>query len=143
MNPNQGRTKPGFSSAIRTSWLRVRTPAPESRLPKTPIVVISLAVIAGIYAGWAYLNRTSRVVVETVAEVPSDLRARSVQSLPQAARGRSPAANPAQDEWAPDGAAADVTPTADLELAPSLPGTMGDSAPPTSAEPPRDSTTCG
>jgi cytoskeleton protein RodZ len=130
------RIKSTVDNLTDQTRLRVRTPAPESRLPKTPIVMISLAVIAGIYAGWAYLNRTSRVVIETVAEVPDDLRARSVQALPQAAKTRSPAADPAQDARAPGGAAANVTPTADLEPAP-LPGTMGDSGPPASAEPPR------
>ena len=75
------RIKSTVDNLTDQTRLRVRTPAPETRLPKTPIVVISLAVIAGIYAGWAYLNRTSRVMVETVAEVPDDLRARSVQAV--------------------------------------------------------------
>jgi cytoskeleton protein RodZ len=132
------RIKSTVDNLTDQTRLRIRTPAPESRLPKTPIVMISLAVIAGIYAGWAYLNRTSRVVVETVAEVPDELRARSVQALPQAANERSPAADPAQVERPSAGAAAEVTPTADLEAAPPLPATMGDSAPPPSAEPPRD-----
>jgi cytoskeleton protein RodZ len=64
----------------RTS-LRIRTPMPENRLPKTPVVVISLAVVAGMYAGWSYLNRSSRMMVETVAEVPSDLRARTLEAI--------------------------------------------------------------
>jgi cytoskeleton protein RodZ len=64
----------------RTS-LRIRTPMPENRLPKTPVVVISLAVVAGIYAGWSYLNHSSRTMVETVAEVPSDLRARTLEAI--------------------------------------------------------------
>lgn len=64
----------------RTS-LRIRTPMPENRLPKTPVVVISLAVVAGIYAGWSHLNHSSRTMVETVAEVPSDLRARTLEAI--------------------------------------------------------------
>ena len=132
------RVKSTVDNLTDQTRLRVRTPAPETRLPKTPIVVISLAVIAGIYAGWAYLNRTSRVVVETVAEVPDELRARAGQPLPEVADQAPPAADPSPDERAPDGAAADLTPTADLEAAPPLPGTTGDSAtPPPSAEPPR------
>jgi cytoskeleton protein RodZ len=55
--------------------LRIRTPLPESRLPKAPILVLSLAAIAGVYAGWSYLNRGTEVEIETVAEVPGDLRA--------------------------------------------------------------------
>jgi cytoskeleton protein RodZ len=74
----------------RTS-LRVRAPMPENRLPKTPIVVISLAVVAGIYTGWSYLNRSSRTVVDTVAEVPSDLRARTIEAMPRES-GEAPAA---------------------------------------------------
>jgi cytoskeleton protein RodZ len=131
------RIKSTVDNLTDQTRLRVRTPAPESRLPKTPIVVISLAVIAGIYAGWAYLNRTSRVVVETVAEVPDELRARSVQALPEVADQAPPAADPSPDERAPDRAAAEVTPTADLEAAPPLPGTTGDPATPLApAEPP-------
>jgi cytoskeleton protein RodZ len=139
------RIKSTVDNLTDQTRLRVRTPAPESRLPKTPVVVMSLAVIAGIYAGWAYLNRTSRVTVETVAEVPDDLRARSDQALPAVADEGSPAvadeatpaADPSPDVPAPDSAAADLTPTADLESP--LPGTTGASATPPSAEPPQAS----
>jgi cytoskeleton protein RodZ len=131
------RIKSTVDNLTDRTRLRVRTPAPETRLPKTPVVVMSLAVIAGIYAGWAYLNRTSRVMVETVAEVPDDLRARSAQPLPEVADEGSPVADPSPDVRAPDGAPADVTPTADLEHGPPLPGTTGDSEPPPSAEPPQ------
>ena len=31
--------------------LRIRTPLPESRLPRTPLLVLSLATVAGIYTG--------------------------------------------------------------------------------------------
>jgi cytoskeletal protein RodZ len=54
--------------------LRMRTPLPESRLPKTPILVLSLAAVAGIYAGWSYLHRGSQLAIETVAQVPAGLR---------------------------------------------------------------------
>ena len=54
--------------------LRMRTPLPESRLPKTPILALSLAAVAGIYAGWSYVNHGSQLVIETVAEVPASLR---------------------------------------------------------------------
>ena len=61
--------------------LRIRTPLPESRLPKVPILVLSLAAIAGIYAGWSYLNRSSQAPIETVAEVPSELRSLARDAL--------------------------------------------------------------
>jgi cytoskeleton protein RodZ len=55
--------------------LRVRSPLPESRVPKTPIVVLSLAALAGVYAGWSYVDRSNRAAVEVVTEVPDDLQA--------------------------------------------------------------------
>jgi cytoskeleton protein RodZ len=62
--------------------LRVRAPMPENRLPRTPMVVISLAVIFGAYVGWSYVNRSSRMVVDTVAELPQDLRASTAVAEP-------------------------------------------------------------
>jgi cytoskeleton protein RodZ len=128
------RIKSTVDNLTDQTRLRVRTPAPETRLPKTPIVLISLAVIAGIYAGWAYLNRTSRVLVETVAEVPDDLR-RSVEASPEALDEGSSAGKPAI-ERASDSAAADAAPAPDLEREPP-PGAAGDpGTPPSLAEPP-------
>ena len=80
----------------RTS-LRIRTPMAENRLPKTPIVVISLAVVAGIYAGWSYVNRSSRMTVDTVAEVPSDLRVRTTEAMPRDSGEEPAVANPPSD----------------------------------------------
>ena len=54
--------------------LRLRTPLPENRLPRTPLLVLSLAAVAGIYTGWSYVNHGSQLVIETVAEVPGNLR---------------------------------------------------------------------
>jgi cytoskeleton protein RodZ len=54
--------------------LHDRTPLSESRLPKVPIVVVSLAALAGVYAGWAYFDDRSRAEDELVVEVPDDLR---------------------------------------------------------------------
>ncbi len=62
--------------------LQIRTPLPESRLPKMPVLVLSLAVLAGAYAGWSYMNRSSDLVVETVAEVPDSLRRMAMETLP-------------------------------------------------------------
>jgi cytoskeletal protein RodZ len=45
--------------------LRMRTPLPESRLPKTPILVLSLVAVAAIYGGWTYLHRGSQLALET------------------------------------------------------------------------------
>jgi cytoskeleton protein RodZ len=79
--------------------LRIRTPLPESRLPKMPIVVLSLAAIAGVYAGWSYANRGSQTVVETVTEVPGNLRSLALDPL----RGDAvPRLSPGDAEMQPD-----------------------------------------
>jgi cytoskeleton protein RodZ len=53
--------------------LQGRAPLSESRLPKLPILVVSLAVLAGAYAGWAYVQ-DDQAVPELVDEVPPELR---------------------------------------------------------------------
>ncbi|HEX5078816.1 MAG TPA: RodZ domain-containing protein [Geminicoccaceae bacterium] len=58
----------------RSAHLHGRTPLSESRLPRLPIVVISLAALAGIYAGWTYVDERSEAEVDLVSEVPEDLR---------------------------------------------------------------------
>jgi len=80
--------------------LRIRTPLPESRLPKMPIVVLSLAAIAGVYAGWSYANRSSQMAIETVSEVPGNLRSLALDALRDDAVPR-----PSQDdaEMQPEG----------------------------------------
>jgi cytoskeleton protein RodZ len=57
-----------------TPHLHGRTPLSESRLPKLPILVVSLAALAGIYAGWAYVDGRGPAELELVAEVPDDMR---------------------------------------------------------------------
>jgi cytoskeleton protein RodZ len=61
--------------------LRIRTPLPESRLPKMPTVVLSLAAIAAVYAGWSYANRSGQMAIETVSEVPANLRRLALDAL--------------------------------------------------------------
>jgi cytoskeleton protein RodZ len=70
--------------------LRVRTPMPESRLPKTPVLVLSLAAVAAIYAGWSYLNRGGQAVIDTVAEVPASLRDLAAGAFGDGAGGGAP-----------------------------------------------------
>jgi cytoskeleton protein RodZ len=104
---------------------------PENRLPKTPIVLMSLAVIAGIYAGWSYLNRSSRTVVDPVAEVPSELRARTVEA-PMAGEESAAAEPGAAVRPSENVAAARPEPDAASGAAPepqaALPGMTGDAA---------------
>jgi cytoskeleton protein RodZ len=54
--------------------LHERTPLFESGLPKIPILVVSLAALAGIYAGWAYVHDRNPADPDLVAEVPDDLQ---------------------------------------------------------------------
>ena len=58
----------------RGTHLHSRTPLSESRLPKLPILVVSLAALAGVYAGWAYVDDRGRTEIELVSEVPDDLQ---------------------------------------------------------------------
>jgi cytoskeletal protein RodZ len=151
------RIKSSVENLTDRTSLRIRAPMPENRLPKMPVVVISLAVVAGIYAGWSYLNRSSRMVVDTVAEVPRDLRARTIEAIPRES-GEAPAADsPGEDTGsaavpetvsgadrsgaaaaARDPAAPAVRATTDAEPREARPGATGDAAGPLeSAEPPQ------
>jgi cytoskeleton protein RodZ len=113
--------------------LRVRAPAPENRLPTTPILVMSLAAVAGIYAGWSYLHRSSRMV-DTVAEVPSELRAPPGETAAQIADAAGPVPSQAVDGAAAGARpAADVASTADAEPRAAASVTPGDPAPPLAA----------
>jgi cytoskeleton protein RodZ len=75
-----GKIKAAVADLTDRTRLRIRMPLPENRLPKTPVVVISLAVVVGVYAGWSYINHSRRMAVDNVAEVPSALRERTVQA---------------------------------------------------------------
>jgi cytoskeleton protein RodZ len=85
--------------------LHGRTPLSESGLPKLPILVVSLAALAGIYAGWAYVDGSGQAEIELVAEVPDDLQQEAV--TPSEAVS-SPAA--VRETPRPEAAPADITP---------------------------------
>jgi cytoskeletal protein RodZ len=126
------RIKSTVENLTDRSSLRVRAPMPENRLPRTPIVLMSLAAIAGIYAGWAYLNRSSRTMVDPVAEVPSELRARTVEA-PMAGEVSGVAepgvsVHPSDDVAAAARPSDDVAAGADRESPTALPGVTGDAA---------------
>jgi len=95
--------------------LHGRTPLSESRLPKLPILVVSLAALAGVYVGWAYVDDRSRSDSELVAEVPDDLRPQVAAPPPE--RVRAPPA--VLDVPRPQVAAPDITPA----IAPGEPAT--------------------
>ena len=78
--------------------LQGRVPLTESRLPKIPILIVSLAALAGAYAGWAYFDG-GKAPTELVEEVPDELRdeARSLfEAGLQAAPPAPPASEPAE-----------------------------------------------
>jgi cytoskeleton protein RodZ len=97
--------------------LHGRTPLAESRLPKLPILVISLAALAGVYAGWAYVDDRSRAEIELVAEVPDDLQQQVTAPPPE----RVPAPPAVLDVPRPQVAAPDITPAIAPASAPSPP----------------------
>jgi cytoskeleton protein RodZ len=78
-----GRIKAAVADLTDRTRLRIRMPLPENRLPKAPVLVISLAVVVGVYAGWSYINRSSHMAVDPVAEVPNELRARVIEASPR------------------------------------------------------------
>jgi cytoskeletal protein RodZ len=90
--------------------LRVRSPLPESRLPKTPILVLSLAALAGIYAGWLYVDHSNRAVVEVVSEVPDDLQALVRDALPKTSSGSDAAATTLPEAILPEVSEPDPAP---------------------------------
>ena len=96
--------------------LHIRSPLPESRAAKTPIVVLSLAALAGIYAGWLYVDHSNRAVVEVVSEVPDDLQALVRDVRPETSSDSSaaptavPEATPAEASGPESDPAPDVAP---------------------------------
>jgi len=34
----------------------IRAPLPENRLPKAPLLVVSIALLAGVYVGWSFFH---------------------------------------------------------------------------------------
>jgi cytoskeleton protein RodZ len=75
------RIKSTVANLTDRTRLRIRTPLPESRLPKMPVVVLSLAAIAAVYTGWSYVNRSSQMTIEIVGEVPGSLRSLALDPL--------------------------------------------------------------
>jgi cytoskeleton protein RodZ len=73
--------------------LHGRTPLSESRLPKLPILVVALAALAGIYAGWAWVDDRGPAEIDPVAEVPEDLRQQA--AAPDITPAIAPAPEPA------------------------------------------------
>jgi cytoskeleton protein RodZ len=102
-----GKIKAAVADLTDRTRLRIRMPLPENRLPKTPVVVISLALVFGLYAGWSHISRSGRVAVDTVAEVPQDLRERALAGSTRKPDGKAPVAGVATRGLASDGGAAE------------------------------------
>ena len=120
------RIKAAVADLTDRTRLRIRMPLPENRLPKAPVLVISLAVVVGVYAGWSYMYRSSRLAVDTVAEVPSALHDPTVEAVSRNPDEDAPlAATPAQ-ELASDGAAASQGPSRSDATDPAAAAVAGD-----------------
>jgi cytoskeleton protein RodZ len=141
-----------------SAHLHERTPLSESRLPKAPILVVALAALAGIYAGWAWVDGRSSAEIDVVTEVPDDLRqpvatpsleldARQPEATPELAPAIAPAPEPtispaiapaSEPEDVSGGAAAPAPPRAapaaspGADLAAAIPPTQS-AAPPEAA----------
>jgi cytoskeleton protein RodZ len=113
-----GKIKAAVADLTDRTRLRIRMPMPENRLPKTPVVVISLAVVVGVYAGWSYINHGSRMAVDTVAEVPDDLRARTIAASSRNSDGEAPVADVTTGGLASDAVAAAEAPSTSAATAP-------------------------
>jgi cytoskeleton protein RodZ len=117
-----GQIKSTVADLTGRTRLRLRTPLPESRLPKAPILVLSLAAIAGIYVGWTYLDRSGRIAIETVAEVPEQIRSLAPDPLPDDGSALWGAGAAATDQGS--------TSSADSELMGAATAATGDTSPP-------------
>jgi cytoskeleton protein RodZ len=73
--------KSAVGNLTRKQRLRIHTPMPESRLPKTPILAISLVLILAVYGAWSYVGGSGERVAETVSEVPDELREVAIDAL--------------------------------------------------------------
>lgn len=73
--------KSAVGNLTRKQRLRVHTPMPESRLPKAPVLAISLALVLAVYGAWSYIGGSGEQVVETVSEVPDELRRLAIDAL--------------------------------------------------------------
>jgi cytoskeleton protein RodZ len=100
------RIKASGADPADQTRLRMRMPLAENRLPKAPVVVISLAVVVGLYAGWSYMYDSSRMATDPVAEVPRDLRDRVIEGSPVTAEQEA-----APEDQVSDGAAGSEDPT--------------------------------
>jgi cytoskeleton protein RodZ len=112
-----GKIKAAVADLTDRTRLRIRMPLPENRLPKTPVVVISLAIVIGVYAGWSYINHSRRMAVDTVTEVPSALRERTVQASSPSPQ-EAPVARAQAGGLASDGGAASEPPSTAPEQTP-------------------------
>jgi cytoskeleton protein RodZ len=107
--------------------LHERTPLAESGLPKIPILVVSLAALAGIYAGWAYVDDRKPAELDLAADVSDDLQPRDAPleaAPPEITPAIAPRAEPR------------IEPEAGASDGPDAPGSLpSTSAPPPMASP--------
>lgn len=112
------------------------SPAPESRMPGSAIILIALVLAAGAYGAWYYMHDIQRIATELVAEVPERLTTETgtAGSEGMATTMASETANP--DTALPTTAdtASGMAATADEPVAAEQPATT-DAAPATEQQP--------
>jgi cytoskeleton protein RodZ len=82
--------KSAVGNLTKKQRLRIHAPMPESRLPKAPVLAISLMLILAIYGVWSYIGGSGEPMVETVGEVPEDLRQVAIDALAPEPEGVAP-----------------------------------------------------
>jgi cytoskeleton protein RodZ len=95
--------------------LHYRTPLPENRRPQGAILALSLVLAVGVYGAWYLLDDRATGFVETVAEVPLQLRDMVMRAWPDA--GGDPL-DLLDDGAAPPAELAELDPAIDAEMPP-------------------------
>lgn len=79
----------------------IRAPLHESRLPKMPLLVLSFAMLAGIYAGWTWLNRDDGSRFDQLPPLPEQVEPVPDPAGPSPEPTPEPRQTPAQTPEAP------------------------------------------
>ncbi|MEM7021727.1 MAG: RodZ domain-containing protein [Pseudomonadota bacterium] len=67
------QTRSSVGSLSPTTDLQHRVPLSETRLPKVPVLAVSLLALAGIYAGWSWFGKDSRPDDVPIAEITPEI----------------------------------------------------------------------
>ena len=82
------QTRSSVGSLSPTADLQHRVPLSETRLPKVPVLAVSLVALAGIYAGWSWFGNDDRPGDVPVAEIIPEIDPEPVPSTEGLSRVR-------------------------------------------------------